>query len=51
MKYSGYPVQSSRVNLEWGLIILLVVGAGHARDFENDRGHGPLLQADSLIAK
>jgi len=28
-----------------------VEGAGHARSFGNDRGHGPLLQADLLVTK
>jgi len=27
-----------------GLIIVSAVGAGHARDCGNDRGHGPLLR-------
>jgi hypothetical protein len=27
-----------------GTIEYVVVGAGHARDFHFDRGHGPLLQ-------
>lgn len=29
----------------------LALGAVHARDFGNDRGHDPLLQADSSIAE
>jgi len=47
------PIRQFKLNRKVAGLGLIIwsFGAGHARDYRNDRGHGPLLQADTLMGE